>query len=311
MPLKSYSVLKGRPINNRLATGASPHYQMLVSQNGTLHRVAVNVRSQDGSEVEFLVHSRFQHPITDRIRALDEGLHRAPGGPDGIALDFIRSNLMQPWAMKPLPLSAAGPDNDLNEKIDACVQRAMADEDAWLYAFGEVWGPEEDKADRYFGFKPGRGIHDIHMNQGNPPGKYAADNGPYQDGALIFEFPKQNQWVAVFLKFQMQTWHSDDTDAHPEPTPAPPDGDKIPPIDAPDGLVRIVGALVNDTASPERETVTLLNTADVPVSLDGWTIRDSQKRAMPLTGTIPPGRRGACRSRHRPRCRTGAASFRF
>ena len=78
---------------------------------------------------------------------------------------------MQPWELKPLPLSAAGPDNDLNEKIDAYVQRAMSDEDAMIYAFGETWGPENNKADKYFGFKPGRGIHDIHFNQGNPPGR--------------------------------------------------------------------------------------------------------------------------------------------
>ena len=74
MPLNNYAVLKGRPINNRLATGASPHYQVLVSENGTLHRIAINVRSQDGSEVEFLVRSRFEHPITDFAGG-------SPGGP--------------------------------------------------------------------------------------------------------------------------------------------------------------------------------------------------------------------------------------
>lgn len=290
MPLKNYAVLKGRPINTRLATGASPHYQILVSQNGTLHRIAINVRSQDGSEVEFLVRSRFQHPVTDLLAELPEGLHPAPSQPGGIALDFIRGNLMQPWELKPLPLSAAGPDNDLNEKIDAYVQRAMADEQAWIYAFGETWGPEADKADKYFGFKPGRGIHDIHMNQGNPPGRFAADNGPYQDGALVFEFPGEGQWVAAFLKFQTQAWHSDDTDANPtDPGRPPADGDRVPPFDAPDGLVRIVAALVNDTASPEREFVTLLNTADVAVDLTGWAIKDKQKNAMPLSGEIAAG----------------------
>ncbi len=198
MPLKNYSVLKGRPINNRLATGSSPHYQVLVSADGTLHRIAINVRSQDGSEVQFLVRSRFEHPITDLLADLPEEVRRVPSEPGGVALDFIRSNLMQPWELQPLPLSAAGPDNDLNEKIDAYVQRAMSDEDAMIYAFGAAWGPEP-QADRYFGFKPGSGIHDIHFNQGNPPGKYAADNGPWQDGGLIFQFPRQNQWVGVFL----------------------------------------------------------------------------------------------------------------
>ena len=46
MGLKNYSVLKGRPINNRLATGSSPHYQVLVSADGVQYRIAVNVRSQ-------------------------------------------------------------------------------------------------------------------------------------------------------------------------------------------------------------------------------------------------------------------------
>ncbi|UFZ06177.1 DUF2278 family protein [Bradyrhizobium ontarionense] len=297
MPLKDYSLLKGRPINNRLATGGSPHYQVLVSADGELYRIAINVRSQDGSEVEFLVRSRFEHPIVDGLKAFSEGLHPLESKPGGVALDFIRSNLMQPWELKPLPLSAAGPDNDLNEKIDSYVQRAMSDELAFVYAFGISWGPE-DKADRYFGFKPGRGIHDIHFNQGNPPGQYAKDNGPWQDGGLIFEFPDQQQWVAIFLKFQTQAWHSDDTSGevilppdpdHPDAPHTPPDRDHIPPLDVPDGLVRIVAAYVNDVRTPEHETVTLLNTADIDVDLDGWQIKDKQKNMMLLKGTIARG----------------------
>jgi len=297
MPLKNYSVLKGRPINNRLATGSSPHYQVLVSADGTLHRIAINVRSQDGSEVQFLVRSRFEHPITDLLAELPEEVRKVPSGPGGVALDFIRSNLMQPWELQPLPLSAAGPDNDLNEKIDAYVQRAMSDEDAMIYAFGETWGPEQ-QADRYFGFKPGRGIHDIHFNQGNPPGKYAADNGPWQDGGLIFQFPRQNQWVGVFLKFQSQSWHSDDDDGSPHLPPdpdhpgqphTPPDRDHIPPVDVPDGLVRIIAAYVNDVRTPERETVTLLNTSDRDVDLSGWQVKDKQKNTMVLSGNIGAG----------------------
>jgi hypothetical protein len=179
--------------------------------------------------------------------------------------------------LQPLPLSAAGPDNDLNEKLDAYVRRAMSDEDAMIYAFGEVWGPEP-KADRYFGFKPGRGIHDIHFNQGNPPGEFADQNGPWQDGGLIFQFPRQNQWVGVFLKFQSQAWHSDDDD-----------GSATPPGDVPDGLIRVIAAYVNDVRSPERETVTLLNTSDHDVDLSGWQIKDKQKNAMTLNGAIAAG----------------------
>lgn len=297
MPLANYAVLKGRPVNNRLGTSGSPHYQVLVSAEGEMHRIAVNVQSQDGSEVEYLVRSRFEHPLTAGLLPLEEGLHAVPSRPGGIALDFIRGNIAQPWEFRPLPMAATGPDNDLNEKLDSFVQRAMSDEDAMIYAFGEPWGPET-KADRYFGFRPGRGIHDIHFNQGNPAGRFAASNGPWQDGGLLFHFPGEDRWVGIFLKFQSQAWHSDDAagtpivppDAdHPALPHTPVDRDRIPPLDVPDGLVRIVAALVNDTRTPERETVTLLNTADVPVALDGWQIRDTQKHAMTLSGMLDPG----------------------
>ncbi|MBT9292961.1 DUF2278 family protein [Prosthecodimorpha staleyi] len=297
MALK-YGCLKGRPIRNRLATGAKPHYQIEVTAKGVKYRIAINVRSQDGSEVEFLVRSRFEHPITDRLGALEAGFHIAEPKPDGIALDFIRGNLMQPWEMKPLPLSSNGPDNDLNDKIDAYVQRAMSDETAMIYAFGDRWGPEPQKEDGYFGFLPGNGIHDIHMNQGNPIGRHSEDNGPWQDGGLLFQFIETGQWVAIFLKFQTQAWHTDDATGHPivghdpehpDRPHTPVDRDVIPNIDVPDGLIRIVAALVNDIHSPERETITLLNIADRDIDLTGWQIKDKQKNAMPLDGMIAAG----------------------
>jgi hypothetical protein len=205
--------------------------------------------------------------------------------------------------MIPLPANAAGPDNDLNEKLDHYVQRALADEEAVVYAFGEPWGPEANKPDKYFGFRPGRGIHDIHMNQGNPAppagrAQWFADNGPWQDGGLVFQFPRQGQWVAVLLKFQSQAWHTDDRTGKPlaagelgeEPPPVHHIPPHMPPTRAqPDGLVRIVAALVNDVASPEQETVTLLNTADRAIDLQGWALADKMKHRMPLSGTIGKG----------------------
>ena len=72
----------------------------------------------------------------------------------------------------------------LNEKLDHYVQRAMADEEAQIYAFGQRWGPEPTKKDGYFSFLPGNGVHDIHMNQANV-GQFTRDDGVYQDGALV------------------------------------------------------------------------------------------------------------------------------
>ena len=53
-------------------------------------------------------------------------IDRVPGG---LALDYIRGNLFAPDKMIPLPFDVPGPDNDLNEKIDYHVQRALAEEE--------------------------------------------------------------------------------------------------------------------------------------------------------------------------------------
>ena len=62
-----------------------------------------------------------------------------------------------------------------------------------------------------------------------------------------------------------------------------------PTADEPDGLVRIVAALVNPTQSPEVEIVTLLNTAPHDVDLDGWALLDTQKKRLPLSGALAAG----------------------
>ena len=125
----------------------------------------------------------------------------------------------------------------------------------------------------------------------------------YQDGGLLIHFPAQNEWIAAFLKFQSQAWHTDDVTGHtigrrrppaPAPTPpvpAPPAPTPPPPPTTtdPHGLVRIVAALVNSVKSPEVESVTLLNTAPHQVNLNGWALLDTQKKRLNLSGAMAPG----------------------
>ena len=303
MALKSYGVLKGKAIEVRLGAGQSPHYQVRLIDNTTDYRIAINVKSKSSpSEVEYVVVEPFQHPILTRIESLPLGFSKLASKPDSGALDFIRGNLFKRTDMRPLPFNVPGFDNDLNEKIDRVMQRAVADEAALVYAFGERWGPEAGVKDKYFGFLPGNGIHDIHMNQGNNA-QFAGDDGVYQDGGLLIHFPDQQQWIAVFLKFQSQAWHTSDTTGHaiaapgpsvPAPSPAPSPGPvaPLPPLpttEEPHGLVRIVAALVNSVKSPEVEQVTLLNTAPHTVALDGWALLDTQKARLKLSGSIAAG----------------------
>ena len=297
MPLRSYGVLKGKAIEVRLGAGQSPHYQVRIIDDTTDYRIAVNVKSQlPPSDVEYLIVERFQHPIMSILEPLPRGFTRLERKPGTGALDFIRGNLFDRAAMRPLPFSVPGFDNDLNEKLDRVMQRAVADETSLVYAFGERWGPESNVKDKYFGFLPGNGVHDIHMNQGNS-GRFVGDDGVFQDGAVLVQFPDQHEWTAIFLKFQSQAWHTDDVTGHtigtprPQP-PQPPVGPPQPPLpttDDPDGLIRIIAALVNATQSPEVEVVTLLNTSPHDINLNGWALLDTQKMRLPLADVLASG----------------------
>lgn len=279
MPLKSYSVLKCKPIKGLTGSRQSPHYQVLATdQHQTLYRIAINIQSQvNPSDLLYYADENFQHPITQRCAALNSGLTPLQSQPDGMALDYLRGNLFDYRQMRILPEDLPGADNDLNEKIDKYVQWAIAMEDAQIYAFGASWGPEK-KSDRYFGFRPGRGIHDIHMNQGNS-GKWADDNGPWQDGGLLFHFPGVSQWVAIFLAFQSQTFHTDDRTGNP--------------ILFPKGLpeeaeaVRIIAAILH--AGILETTVTLVNPTAHAIDLTQWALVLDHQPPQPLTGVIAPG----------------------
>ncbi len=281
MPINNYGVLKGKAKDTREGQGKSPHFQVKVSDHERF-RIAVNVKSQvEPSTLLYYVDENFDHPLLKYLLPLPFGFQKLESVVGGNALDFIRGNLFDTALMKQLPYNVPGPDNDLNELLQKYVKRSMAMQSSAVYAFGIRWGPEKDKPDDYFDFLPGNGIHDIHMNQGNAP-KWKADDGPWQDGGLIFHFPDENRWVAVFLAFQSQCFHTDDATGHriPEACDVP----------AADGRVCIIAALVNPTG-PDRglESVTILNTTPKSIDLNGWKLADSKKKKAQLSGILKAG----------------------
>ena len=209
-----------------------------------------------------------------------------------MALDFIRGNLFDPQHMRLLPHTLPGADNDLNEKVDAVIERAISDEGATIYAFGERWGPEPATKDKIFGFLPGNGVHDIHMNQGNHP-RFEDQDGVWQDGGLLVHLPEEGgpagRWIGIFLAFQSQAWHTDDTTGHALT------GGGIPDVGGEgtvtfEGQVAIVAALVNpEGPAPEHETVTLLNASPRDLDLAGWSIADRNKKRHALALTLDAG----------------------
>lgn len=210
MALKKYGVLKGRPIG-RLRDADDDHYQILVTDGKTQHRIAVNVKSSAPnapSDLLFQAVDQLPSSLTKALKALKNGYAALKSKPGGLAQDFVRGGIADPAKMVPVPPDKPGAKNDLKDTLEERMKAAMDDDKAMIYAFGEKWGPEKKKKDQYFHFKPGNGIHDIHMNQGNS-GKWKKDNGTWQDGCLMMEY-SGNKWFAVFLTFQSQTFSTDD-----------------------------------------------------------------------------------------------------
>jgi uncharacterized protein YukJ len=209
MPLKKYGVLKGIALGH-LRDADDDHYQILIKAGATLYRLAVNVKSAAKNSPSILL---FQTATTvpanlkAGLRALNHGYRKLASKPGGLAQDYVRGGLVKPRSMKPVPPDRPGADNDLKDKLEDAILKALSEPGSVVYAFGERWGPETNRRDQYFKFTPGNGIHDIHMNQGNS-GKWKRDNGVYQDGAIFIEYPR-DKWRAFFFAFQSQTFDTD------------------------------------------------------------------------------------------------------
>ncbi len=289
---EGYGVLKCRVLEGKMEREdtKSPHYTIIATdtQDGKKeYRIVINVKSVISPfDLIVFINSDFKHPITSKLIDLKFGFtdievsQRKAGG---IALDFIRSNLFDVTKMKPVPADVKGGNNDVNDMVDFFVQQAIKKTtEVDIYAFGEP-------------FSRDLGIHNIHMNQGNA-GRFAQENGVFQDGALLIHFRTQNQWVAFFSAFQSQSFHTDDKTGNPiekdDQTDKPIDtGVGTEPLTDVKPIVRIIAALVNPLGDDvTKETVTLINASPTPIDLKGWTLLDRIKRKLPLTGTIEAGR---------------------
>lgn len=210
MPLKTYGVLKGQAIG-RLRDADDDHYQILITDGKTQHRIACNVKSSaKNAPSSLLFQSLTSLPtkLTKALKDLKPGYTKLASKPGGIAQDIVRGGIADKDKMVVVPPDAPGAQNDLKDILEAAVRDAMDDRTATVYAFGAKWGPEKNKRDKYFHFLPGNGIHDIHMNQGNGK-QFAKDNGIWQDGALMFQH-SNGSWLAIYLAFQSQTFDTDD-----------------------------------------------------------------------------------------------------
>jgi len=210
---RQYGVLVGRVRDGRdpEAGDPSPHYEIWVDAGGANFRIAVNVRSVDGSDVLAFFDPNFAKPTKRDLASLaaQPGLKLLKTGPGGEGLDYLRDGLFPLDQMKDVPPEGSGVS--LANLLDAQVERAKADGEAVVIAFGESF--TDRGADQTFGFSPERGAHDIHMMQGNS-GSFASDNRVNGDGALFFRY-RGGETAALFVRFTTQSLDTDDRTGAP------------------------------------------------------------------------------------------------
>lgn len=303
MPLANYGVLRATPVDFGREDNdpKSPHFQIVLQTGGVRWRVPVNVRSSKNQNNDpnrpdqSLVIFRLEDPITDttlpgRLETLAEGLH--PKGAGAPALDYLREPVFDRTAMQILKFTGPDVSDDVQDILEVQVRRAITNGSP-VFAFGEAFDATASPrpADRQFNTT--RGVHDIHMNQGNPPpGGFSSQNGIFQDGGLVIRH-SADRWVGFFVAFQTQLLPTNDQ-GNPLPGAQPIKAvgtgiDTVTPSRV-EGPVQIVAAMVNPPgADPGLETVTLINVSSAAISLNGWTVIDKNGRREPLFGSLSAG----------------------
>lgn len=180
------------------------HYiiSFLVGENN--YTAAINVYSyKQPHALRYYLFENYSVNLTKKVTRLEDGLYQNLGqGCDSLAIDYLRSGLFD---MDFITILSSADAKDDSNKLEAILenwsQQAIQNNNIKVC----IWGK---------GFPGGgtiSGIHDVHMNQGNPVGgSFVSENAIWQDGAILFiEKDKPNALGALFLSFQSQCLKTD------------------------------------------------------------------------------------------------------
>jgi uncharacterized protein YukJ len=312
MPIKNYGVWKATPTSFRAERNAedprSPHgylnFKDGVSTKSLSSAINVKSTSSDSRLVYWLMQD-VKHALRGKLAALDMGWHDVQRGdrgpPDGVALDLLRSGIVEVGAGRLLPHDVPGGGNDIVDFLEPFFMNAIQ-KAATVYLYGEQYSGRD-------------GVHDVHMNQGSSGG-FSSQNGVYQDGGILLEYP-DGHWEAFLIAFASQAVKTNDKTGNAEgpefgefldkpgseqpPSQQPGGGDDddgsaepAPGSGGGDGgngggqAVFIEAALVNPDGpdgGDNAEVVYLVNPGPEKVLLEGWKLENH----MGMSGSLPAG----------------------
>jgi hypothetical protein len=192
MPLQTpYGVVSGVVDHADLLNpsgGQWPHYHIWINTPGGQYDSAVNLKSLTEVKIEYRTRD-LQADEVASILSLPDGWTPLAQTPASGALDYVRHPALigsTGWILQ-------NGDNLINllKYLLTGVQR--------IHVFGAA-------------YSTGLGVHDVHMNQGDPINSpFALLDAIWQDGGLLFQYgAPQYRLTVLQIKFETQSLHTDD-----------------------------------------------------------------------------------------------------
>lgn len=215
MPLASYGVCIGT-LNHFGNDGQVGHWlHGLVFLNlpqRQVWRCAVDVNGTT-APVQFKIIYDLDPAAFTTIANLPDGYHDLPKTSASGALDYIRSTVLRPaprlgnglagcvlWLLQLLIDALAARQwttvtgTEANDALQPLVTNSQR-----IFVFGEPFHNADGE----------NGMHNIHMNQGDPPGPHQHDDAIWQDGATVV-LSNDGRLIAFLNKFTTQSLNTND-----------------------------------------------------------------------------------------------------
>jgi hypothetical protein len=201
--LPDYGVVVGQFINYTTNEGQWLHVDLSIEAGDVQYQAAVDVNEPNG-QFQYQVFNKLDISLFAPISALSDGWHHLNPNSTSGAIDYARSPILQ----RPLGCLAVfwGLLNAIfgtnfqewtnvtgNEAGKALID--MVTGSTRVFAFGAP-------------YTNGNGVHDVHCNQGDPPGQFRHLDGIWQDGC-VFAMKGDGTLSAYLGKFSTQTLNTD------------------------------------------------------------------------------------------------------
>ena len=203
--------------------GRWPHFQLYIDTLEGEYECVINLKSRTDIKLEYRAFMSVNRNNFINLWNLENRYHPLLPNPNSGALDVVRHKglnnpicrpkdhiVRSPW---PFPFTRSYPFIRLRDIEIDCTQwwrenginlvklmEYYLERVERLYVFGEP-------------YTDGRlGMHNIHMNQGDPIGsQWSEENGIWQDGGVIYQYNNpQQKWSILLTKFETQTFETGD-----------------------------------------------------------------------------------------------------